>query len=325
MQHNAGDGTLMLAACAVLSFAKGDAWRASAIDAGLLETLIAALLHHARGADIAVLDKLLRLFRELVREISAAERAQAAGGVAAVIAALAANPQESGDVMLAAGFQVLSSLWRADSTMAHGCTVARLVLEAMGNVARSRAAAQPRNRWVNLTCCGLLVQMMLLFDNKRPLPRGIDARECVRAVLTVMRTHQGDGEMQQQAAMALVVLRANAAEGYHACEELGGDEAFAAVLREHPEHAQFLRRMVLGADKFAKRPMCDWHECRATSGGVDETKLRRCSGCLLTRYCSSACQLAHWRAGHKAECRAARDAAQQRTPAGGVAEARGAT
>jgi len=41
------------------------------------------------------------------------------------------------------------------------------------------------------------------------------------------------------------------------------------------------------------------------SCGVPSTpglKLKTCGACLLVRYCSSACQLNHWRRGHKQTC-----------------------
>ena len=38
-----------------------------------------------------------------------------------------------------------------------------------------------------------------------------------------------------------------------------------------------------------------------SSGGA----LKRCGRCLAAAYCSAACQRAHWRAGHKSECRPA--------------------
>ena len=36
----------------------------------------------------------------------------------------------------------------------------------------------------------------------------------------------------------------------------------------------------------------------------DGAALDQCSGCLRTYYCSTACQTADWKAGHRAECKA---------------------
>jgi len=46
--------------------------------------------------------------------------------------------------------------------------------------------------------------------------------------------------------------------------------------------------------------------CGASAADLarDDRKLRRCSRCQRVRYCGRECQRAHWRAGHKAECRA---------------------
>ena len=33
-----------------------------------------------------------------------------------------------------------------------------------------------------------------------------------------------------------------------------------------------------------------------------QVDLKTCNGCLLARYCSKECQIAHWKKGHKEEC-----------------------
>ncbi len=33
-------------------------------------------------------------------------------------------------------------------------------------------------------------------------------------------------------------------------------------------------------------------------------RLSKCSGCGITKYCGRDCQVAHWKGGHKAECKA---------------------
>ncbi len=43
-------------------------------------------------------------------------------------------------------------------------------------------------------------------------------------------------------------------------------------------------------------------------------KLSKCSRCNVAKYCGRDCQLAHWKAGHKAECKAL--AAEQKDVAG---------
>lgn len=52
------------------------------------------------------------------------------------------------------------------------------------------------------------------------------------------------------------------------------------------------------------RPAC-WH-CKEKP-----VVFKPCAACRTDRYCGRACQVAHWKAGHKGEC-AALAAAQQR-------------
>jgi hypothetical protein len=47
------------------------------------------------------------------------------------------------------------------------------------------------------------------------------------------------------------------------------------------------------------------------AGGGGGAKLRKCAGCLVVRYCSDACQRAHWRE-HRAACKAAQQALGRR-------------
>jgi hypothetical protein len=45
------------------------------------------------------------------------------------------------------------------------------------------------------------------------------------------------------------------------------------------------------------------HHCLVCEKEGDETTiLRRCSKCKLPKYCSTECQVHHWKTGHKAEC-----------------------
>lgn len=147
---------------------------------------------------------------------------------------------------------------------------------------------------------------------KRP-PRGVDMRQLVVAVLAGMRAHSHSGALLKQGATALLLLRGNTADGYHAFHELGGPDAVNAVFRDHPQYAEELRRVAASSEEFAMRPMCAWPECGAVRGGAAETTLQLCGACRQARYCSRACQTAHW-PEHKAVCRAAR--AAQRADAG---------
>ncbi len=55
--------------------------------------------------------------------------------------------------------------------------------------------------------------------------------------------------------------------------------------------------------------VCSNPLCISFEGSCEEDLwLRKCGGCLAVRYCSRDCQAAHWGAGHRAECRALREA-----------------
>ncbi len=62
---------------------------------------------------------------------------------------------------------------------------------------------------------------------------------------------------------------------------------------------------VQNALALAALPLCAHLAC-TNLAGVSEAQLRMrmCSACRVSRYCSAACQLTDWRAGHKRVCAA---------------------
>jgi hypothetical protein len=51
---------------------------------------------------------------------------------------------------------------------------------------------------------------------------------------------------------------------------------------------------------------CSYKECNMPQwrGPIEACpKYKKCGRCLAVKYCSEACQLAHWKAGHKQECK----------------------
>jgi hypothetical protein len=59
------------------------------------------------------------------------------------------------------------------------------------------------------------------------------------------------------------------------------------------------------------QPGCSNPRCCCLEGASEaEVETQVCAGCHGTRYCSAACQRAHWRAGHKEVCKAAQAAAK---------------
>ena len=355
---NIGDVKLVHSAATVLlnTIVRYEAWQedaAAAVD--LLEPVVAALRHRmgTPNFEAFMVSRLVDLISELVRAPAIAARGEAAGALEAVVsamrrtptdallqergccalykltrrvrgekhyaypsaaianaavetvlAALAAHPQGSNELCFH-GLRATVILWRADFMPAFGGSVTRCVLRLI--------STRLQHRRVVLACLSML-SSMLLEVNDLPLPRNVDARECVRAVLAVMRTYKSDGKLQGTGALTLVLLESNTAAGFHAFQELDGNAVIDVVIRAHPG----LEEVIAELRQDAKRPVCKGPSCGVTSGGADNIKLRSCAGCMQTMYCSQLCQVAHWHAGHKAECRAAQAAAAlQHAPTAG--------
>ncbi|BFZ10073.1 hypothetical protein BsWGS_13111 [Bradybaena similaris] len=47
---------------------------------------------------------------------------------------------------------------------------------------------------------------------------------------------------------------------------------------------------------------CSWPVC-GNHNGISGTYFRKCSACLMVRYCSRQCQEKHWEAGHNIQCK----------------------
>ncbi|CAG5125112.1 unnamed protein product [Candidula unifasciata] len=47
---------------------------------------------------------------------------------------------------------------------------------------------------------------------------------------------------------------------------------------------------------------CSWPVC-GNHNGISSTFFRKCSACLMVRYCSRQCQEKHWEAGHNIQCK----------------------
>jgi hypothetical protein len=66
------------------------------------------------------------------------------------------------------------------------------------------------------------------------------------------------------------------------------------------------------------QPGCSNPRCCCLEGASEaEMKTQVCAGCRGARYCSAACQKAHWKAGHKEVCKAAQAAAKAAAATGG--------
>ncbi len=65
----------------------------------------------------------------------------------------------------------------------------------------------------------------------------------------------------------------------------------------------FLEALVLELDQPSPLRRCSWWRCANLAGDSEAgLPLQACARCGGAWYCGRACQVAHWRAGHKAEC-----------------------
>jgi hypothetical protein len=76
-----------------------------------------------------------------------------------------------------------------------------------------------------------------------------------------------------------------------------------------------LQHVVIPGQPGCSNPRCCCME------GINEAAMKTqvCAGCRGVRYCSAACQKAHWKAGHKEVCKAAQAAAKAVIEAAGSA------
>ena len=136
-----------------------------------------------------------------------------------------------------------------------------------------------------------------------------DADAAAGTVLASLRKHKAVTP-QYEGLCALTSLLRHP-RGCSAAVRRACSDASAAALREHPSglvptaHALSLILSVT-AESGGVAPLCGRPECGLLSG--NGVKLRLCAGCRGVRYCSDACQRAHWSA-HKAACRASAAAA----------------
>lgn len=368
LRHNIRRNDLVNVGCKALSsISRGHyGWPDSAVAAGLVRDLTAALQRGAHNTSTdtdspsalasnelptMVLCVIGEIF-EAARGRSAALRAEAAGTMAAVVAAMRAVPGDEmlqlwgceaiiylarsvasdldaqpSDVVLTSAYEAIAAALTAhlhglESTVASALKAMTFILRMWEQAGDTQLGVVARLAQTTLTSrlhdydvvvgCFNALSMSGVRLGERP-PRGVDVRLLVRSVLAGMRRHPECGLLLKQGATVLMLLAANTADGYHAFHELGGEDTVEAVIRAHPQYADELRKIAAGAMQFAKRPMCAWPECGAVRGGPAQTTLQQCGACRQVRYCSRACQTAHW-PQHKAACRAAR--AAQRTDAG---------
>ncbi len=84
-------------------------------------------------------------------------------------------------------------------------------------------------------------------------------------------------------------------------------ETHKQELHKHEQQQQLRLLASRRGGAAAPRRRCAAPECDKQETFSDEFK--KCASCARVFYCSRACQVQHWRAGHKRECATARSAA----------------
>jgi hypothetical protein len=118
-------------------------------------------------------------------------------------------------------------------------------------------------------------------------------------VLVDLRSRLGDGGGNSSGGAAQQ-------EGRRSSNNRLSAEEAAAVLAA-------LQHVVIPGQPGCSNPRC----CCLEGPSEAAVKTQVCAACRGVRYCSAACQKAHWRAGHKEACKAAQAAAKEAAAAGG--------
>jgi hypothetical protein len=230
-------------------------------------------------------------------------------------------------------------LGRACQTLGNACCDAHIArvrgadaMEALTGLLHARRTAPPDA--LGLACAALC---NLMHDDEHVLEAATSG--LVELLAATMRAHAGRAALQNAGCASLYLIARVGRARVRAC---GGADLARAALRAHAavfaalhydQAAALLQRLeeeeedgdafgggiaaasapaaapaaAASASSACARPGCD----ATTGGGADGgIKLRRCSACRVTRYCSRACQELHWRA-HKPVCRAARAEAER--------------
>lgn len=80
---------------------------------------------------------------------------------------------------------------------------------------------------------------------------------------------------------------------------LGGQQERTRRMADHTVQKIQSKQAAKAANIKCSRPTCGQRQGNASGG----CKFKVCSRCQVAMYCSSECQVAHWKEGHKAECK----------------------
>lgn len=80
---------------------------------------------------------------------------------------------------------------------------------------------------------------------------------------------------------------------------LGGQQELTRRMAGHTVQKINKKEAARAANIKCSRPKCGQRQGNASGG----CKFKVCSRCQVAMYCSGECQVAHWKEGHKAECK----------------------
>lgn len=80
---------------------------------------------------------------------------------------------------------------------------------------------------------------------------------------------------------------------------LGGQQERTRRMADHTVQKIQSKQAAKAANIKCSRPTCGIRQGNASGG----SKFKVCSRCQVAMYCSGECQVAHWKEGHKAECK----------------------
>jgi hypothetical protein len=313
--------------------------RARAGAAGAVEATLAAVRNHPTEASVH--EEAFGALANLLVDDDVPlnfERAYAAGAPAAAVASLRTAVFVGDDAwgrVLAPACQTLGNACCSEEHMP--LLLAAGAPEALTALLRAPHATAPD---VLTVAVGALHNML----HDEPFAIAAGGSGLAELLAAAMRAHAGEGRLQNAGCAALHIVACASDAGEAAVRACGGADVARAAARAHPDafaaphhnHATALLQTletedflpgitaafapasaaaaaaaaaaaVAAAAPASAAPVCARPGCDAAGDGI---KLRRCSACRVTRYCSRACQELHWRA-HKPVCRAARAEAER--------------
>ncbi|CAM9811585.1 unnamed protein product, partial [Hapterophycus canaliculatus] len=204
-------------------------------------------------------------------------------GAAAAAAAAAAADEEAEKVSMAGRLRLAEAFLRLLAERREWVARSLAMAANASPTDLSGGAASP----VPVTINNLLVNSLAHSDLLGAFTRRTPVRLRAQAVAAA-RQCEADGTFAPGFASQLTRLLG-----------LGGQQELNRRMADHTVQKIKNKEAARAANIKCSRPTCGQRQGSASGG----CKFKVCSRCQVAMYCSSECQKAHWREGHKAECR----------------------